>query len=162
MPDLLAKQQTKGKYQMAALKQNQLLPAKLAVETADYKRRCWQWKIDGNKFKYEALLNPESYKIVGDRLSEGDEITCIDTFGSYDVTFRVVASDRNYCLVRPIRTWFANSVDVQDNEAKEAKVSFVPGRGFLVLSETGEPISNHLVQHEAEAALQVYLAEKAA
>jgi hypothetical protein len=146
---------------MAALKQHQLLPAELAVQTAEFARRTWQWKIDGNKLKYEDLCNPETYKLVGDKLSAGDVITCIDTMGSYDVDFRDIASDRGYTLVRPIRTWFANAVDVKDNEAKEARVQFIPGKGFMVFSETNEPISNHLVQHEAEAALKAYLEEKA-
>jgi hypothetical protein len=143
-----------------ALKQNQLLPAELAVQTAEYSRRNWQWKIDP-KWKYEDLLNPEVYKLVGDKLSPGDVITVIGTLGDYDCDLRVVAADRGYCLVRPIRTWFANGVDVRDEGAKEAKVQFTPGRGYLVMSEDGQPLSNHLVQHEAEAALQTYLAEKA-
>ena len=145
-----------------ALKQNQLLPAELAVQTAEFSRRQWQRKIDGNRWKYEDLCNPETYKLVCDSLPAVDIITCIDTLGSYDIDFRAIASDRGYTLVRPIRTWFANAVDVRDNEAKEARVNFIPGKGFMVLSETGEPISNHLVQHEAEAALQAHLAEKAA
>jgi hypothetical protein len=145
-----------------ALKQSMLLPAELALAKAEHSRNCWQWKIDGNRWKYDDLCNPETYKLIGDKLSAGDIITCIDTLGYYDIYFRVIASDRGYTLVRPIRTWFANAVDVRDNEAKEAKVQFIPGRGFMVLSETGEPISNHLVQHEAEAALKAYLEEKAA
>jgi hypothetical protein len=127
-----------------ALKQNQLLPAELAVQTAEYARRNWQWKIP-SRWKYEDLLNPEVYKLVGDRLSPGDVITVIGELGDYDCDLRVVAADRGYCLVRPIRQWFANGVDVRDEGAKEAKVQFVPGRGYLVMSETGEPISNNLV-----------------
>jgi hypothetical protein len=138
-----------------------LLPAELAVQTAEYSCRQWQWKIP-SKWKFEYLLNPESYKLVGDKLSPGDIITVIGELGNYDCDLRCVASDRGYCLVRPIRTWFANGVDVRDEGAKEARVQFVPGRGYLVMSEANEPISNHLVQHEAEAALQTYLSEKAA
>jgi hypothetical protein len=73
-----------------------------------------------------------------------------------------VAADRGYCLVRPIRTWFSNGVDARDEGAKEAKVQFVPGRGYVVLSEAGEPVSAHLVEHEAKDALAAYLADKAA
>jgi len=146
---------------MPALKQSQLLPAELANQTAEFSRRTWQWKIPA-KWKYEDLLNPEAFKLVGDKLSAGDVISVIGELGDYDCDLRVVAADRGYCLVRPIRTWFSNGVDARDEGAREAKVQFVPGRGFLVMSETGEPISNHLVQHEAEAALQVYLTDKAA
>jgi hypothetical protein len=144
-----------------ALKQNMLLPAELALQKAEHARNCWQWKIP-SRWKYEDLLNPETFKLVGDRLSPGDVITVIGELGDYDCDLRVVAADRGYCLVRPIRTWFANGVDVRDEGAKEAKVQFVPGRGFVLLSETNEPVSVHLVQHEAEDALQAYLAEKAA
>ncbi len=65
-------------------------------------------------------------------------------------------------LVRPIRTWFANAVDVRDEGAKEAKVQFIPGKGFMVFDEAGETLSRHLVEHEAKDALAAYLKQKAA
>lgn len=144
-----------------ALKQSQLLPAELATQTADYARRTWHWKIPA-KWKYEDLLNPEAFKLVGDKLSPGDIITVIGELGDYDCDIRVVAADRRYCLVRPIRTWFANAVDVRDEGAKEAKVQFIPGKGFMVFDEAGETLSRHLVEHEAKDALAAYLKQKAA
>ena len=115
-----------------ALKQSQLLPAELATQTAEYARRTWHWKIPA-KWKFEDLLNPETYKLVGDKLSRGDIITVISELGDYDCDLRVVAADRGYCLIRPIRTWFANAVDVRDSEAKEARVQFIPGKGYVAI-----------------------------
>ena len=150
----------KGNNTMA-LKQSQLLPAELATQTADYARRTWHWKIPA-KWKYEDLLNPETYKLVGDKLSPGDLITCIGELGDYDVDLRVVSADRGYCLVRPIRTIFMNAVDVRDEGAKEARVQFIPGKGYVAMTETGEPISVHLVEREAQEALAAYVKQKAA
>ena len=144
-----------------ALKQSQLLPAELATQTADYARRTWHWKIPA-KWKFDDLLNPETYKLVGDKLSPGDIITVIGELGDYDCDLRVVAADRGYCLVREIRSWHSNAVDVRDESAKAAKVQFIPGKGYMVFDETGETLSRHLVEHEAKDALAAYLRDKAA
>ena len=102
------------------LKQNQLLPAELASQTADFARRTWQWTIPA-KWKWDDLLNPEVYKHVGEHLKPGDCITVIGQLGDYDCDLRVVAADRGYCLVRPIRTWFTNAVETADNEPSPAR-----------------------------------------
>jgi hypothetical protein len=147
-----------------ALKQSQLLAASYGMpdQFAEQSSRRWLWKLDSSKFKFADLLNPEVYKLIGDRLTPGDVISVLGSQGDYDCDLRVVAADRGYCLVRPIRTWFANAVEARDSENKEPCIKFVPGRGYVVMSETGEPISAHLVEHEAQDALQAYLADKAA
>ncbi len=141
------------------LKQNQLLPAELASQTADFARRTWQWTIP-SKWKWDDLLNPEVYKYVGEHLKPGDCITVIGQLGDYDCDLRVVAADRGYCLVRPIRTWFANAVEAADDEPASAGVQFIPGKGYVLMSEANEPVSAHFVEDEAKAALAAYLAAK--
>lgn len=144
-----------------ALKQSQLLPAELATQTAEYSRRTWHWKIPA-RWKFEDLLNPETYKLVGDKLSPGDIITCIGELGDYDADLRVVAADRGYCLVRPIRVWRSDAVSDDKPDNSEAEIEFIPGRGYLLLDEAGETVSRHLIEHEARAALADYLKQKAA
>ena len=141
-----------------ALKQNQLLPAEFSNQTAEFSRRTWQWTIP-SKWRYEDLLNPEVFKLVGERLQPGDVITVIGQLGDFDCDLRVVGADRGYCLVRPIRTWFSNAVETGDDEPKQARVQFIPGRGYVVMSEANEPISAHFVEHEAQEALAAYLAK---
>ena len=139
------------------LKQNELLPAELSSQTAEFARRTWQWTIPA-RFKYDDLLNPEAYKLVGEHLKPGDCITVIGQLHDFDCDLRVVAADRGYCLVRPIRTWFANAVESANDEPASARVQFIPGKGYVVMSEANEIVSAHFVEDEAKAALAAYLA----
>ena len=142
-----------------SLKQNQLLPAELASQTAEFSRRTWQWTIKP-QWKYEDMLNPETYKLLGEHLKPGDLITAISQMGDWEADLRVIASDRGYCLVRPIRTWFANAVESSTDAQASASVKFIPGKGYVVMSEANEPVSAHFVEDEANAALAAYLARQ--
>jgi len=141
------------------LKQNQLLPAELTNQTAEFSRRAWQWTIP-SRWKWDDLLNPEVYKLVGEHLKPGDLITVIGQLGDFDCDLRVVAADRGYCLVRPVRTWFSNAVAAPSDEPASARIQFIPGKGFVVMSEANEPVSAHFVEDDAKAALSAYLAKQ--
>ena len=86
-----------------ALKQNEVFPVDFITKTADYARMSYQLTVPADKWSFEAVLNPEVWKHQGDRLHPGDLVTVLASDGSYDADLRVIASDRGYTLMRPIR-----------------------------------------------------------
>ena len=145
-----------------ALKQSQLLPAELATQTADYARRTWHWKIPA-KWKYEDLLNPETYKLVGDKLTPGDVITVIGELGDYDCDLRVVAADRGL-LLGPRNSFMALERGGCAGRRRERGAGAVHSgtRLFGCSPKLARRLSRHLVEHEAKDALAAYLKDKAA
>ena len=138
-----------------ALKSDQVLPLEFVTKTAEYARSSYQLTIPA-KWKYEDLLLPEVWKNQGERLHPGDFVTCLAEDGSYDVDFRVIASDRGgYVLLRPLRTWIAPQAEIA--AAGEPRVGFAPGVGFVVYDQKGEALSKHPGHDAADAALKAYL-----
>ena len=143
------------------LKSDQVLPIDFVSKTAEYARSSYQLTIQASKWNYEALLNPEVWRNAGDRLRPGDLVTCIADDSSYDVDFRVVASERgSFVMMRPLRTWFAPQAE--SAPAGEPRVGFAPGAGFVVYDEKGEAVSKHPSQDAADEALKAYLERGAA
>ena len=138
-----------------ALKQSEVFPIDFITRTADYARSAYQLTINAEKWSYEAVLNPEVWKNQGDKLHPGDLVTILASDGSYDCDLRVIASDRGYTLMRPIRTWFAPQAEAA--AAGEPRVGFAPGIGFVAYNEKGEALSKHPSQDDADAALKAYL-----
>jgi len=136
------------------LKSDQVLPLEFVTKTAEYTRASYQLTIPA-KWSYESLLLPEVWKNQGERLKPGDLVCCIAEDSSYDVDFRVIASDRGgYVLMRPIRTWIAPRAEIA--AAGEPRVGFAPGVGFVVYDEQGQALSKHPSQDAADEALKNY------